>query len=785
MADLPVVKANVKPVRSFIERTDPVSIQAIEHILQGQPVYTDETELSLRLASALTQASANVTGIAVSEAYPFQWASILQSQGNIDLGCPLQVGQDLVLSSTPGKICPYADLGADDWITRFGVTSDADNLIYKLDVTNIQFQPVANPNQPYNTLVVAPSSPYTRNGRGCAIRDWGERILAAQVRANVPSGRTTTYYVSQSRGNDGNPGTIAQPWKTWARAVAAIAASTGDIRIRLCRGDIWLETPACTIAKNKVTIDDYVDPLFPATERPYINGFTSFYDDSAWATDTGFPNTYWRYEPIAPGWVRPKYVRETYDFTGDQTPLKREDSVAHCRAFPKSYFYDTGTNRIYMNTGGPNPNFAQFYEMVPMGTGTFNVTGDNVRLQNIAVHGTGFSPDGSGVGLQVFHSSSGVYYEFVGIDCDFIYTGYHSIVHVTAADNRMLLVRCRAGYCTNRSGTGTAGSGDTNPINSYAGSGGQEYIVLRCGVVGGTLPSWDWAAQAGQNHSSAGVFVHTNDPAASQPKLAMVVGTNYYENNPFHAAGGTAVFGPSSGSDLITDARAWIIGENVAVPGPFTNMGIGKKDRVWINCKFALNRDAADTSGVVLQGTSDFPLKGWCINCHYKVTITGGNATIDNVLYHNNGGSLPCDVILIHCRLEVIGIQHLGSWRYVDTDCGSRARFLNCEFTAADTGVRAGYGAFYSSSGSISTSTYNCCAIAQPNDRTAYPTMYPPAGSTGLVHYTMGATIPDTAPVTGDLRFGTGGANALEYDIDENPRDGTRHDIGPHVGIPV
>lgn len=48
--------------------------------------------------------------------------------GQINLGATLAVGEIYCLSATPGKICPYSDVGAADFVTILGVAITADLL---------------------------------------------------------------------------------------------------------------------------------------------------------------------------------------------------------------------------------------------------------------------------------------------------------------------------------------------------------------------------------------------------------------------------------------------------------------------------------------------------------------------------------------------------------------------------------------------------------------------------------------------------------------------------------
>lgn len=638
--------------------------------------------------------------------------------------------------------------------------------------------PSAQRNTAYNRLFKAPPSPYAKSvtGSGSAIEtDWLRGLVLPQLLVNVPIQRATTYYFAQAGNDTTGNGSEATPWKSLAKANAIIAASSGNLRLRFNRGDVWREAQDLLVGKDNVTLDAY-----GSGAAPIFTGFTTQYNAGGWTNVSG--NTWSRAETTQPAWVRAQSEQAGVAFD----PLKREDTQAHCIAFAKSWAWVS--NVLYLNTGGANPNSVT-YEMIPEVSPAkfWQVTGDNVRLQDLKVHGSGMGLDGTAYGLQFYHTNSSGVKEGLAVDCDFLYTGYHSIGHICGATNRMTLLRCRVGYCANRDGNGGANSGDAIPIVSYAGAGGQEYWLFDNVVVGGGLPSYDWQAAAGGKHGTAGIYCHTNDDTQYAPIVAAAVGTQYLAN-PYQCRVGTVINGPRSSSDQIEDVRAWIIGEDVPALGPWTTLGVGGKDRVWINCKYAISNTLAGhvamfAGGPLILGNATFKMEAWALNCTLTVTLTGGDASGEMFLFGENGGSIPPNAVLINCRVRVVGLQYASGLRMSFTDFGSRARNINVEVSAEDTGARAGFGMVYSYNGNIPSTAFSYCALAQPNDPATYPNIYPGGAGFHTVAYSIGSTIPATAPTVGDLRRGAGAPTLLEYDQAGSPRVQGRYDIGPLVGV--
>lgn len=415
----------------------------------------------------------------------------------------------------------------------------------------------------------------------------------------------------------------------------------GDIRLRFRGGDTWREAIGFDVGRSNVTIDSYGDGM------AYFNRFVDSYT-TGWQQVGDL--TLWKRPVVDPvGWLRP-----AADPLGSIYKLNETSDDVARDAY--SFFYDSegsdpnsnGIPTLYINAGqGVDPNQVPGgFESAPFG-GSWLVTSDNVRMENLRVHGAGLSPVGthtSGYGLQVFHSLQG-FAEFVGVNLEFFFTGYHAFGHISDQSS-MTLIRCRAGLCTNVDGTGLTNSGDAIPYVSFAGSGGQEFLLADNEVTYGTLPSWDWNASPGMRHGFAGIYTHAN-PGAFSPSLAIALRTRY-PDNPWQVDGGTNINGPIVNN--LKDVRAYIVGEAPA-DGIDSQPGYGYSDRAYINNVYThLTRLTPDSAAGLYYGPA---LGSWAINT--TVRIDGSNWTPSqngHAFYFAYIGVI--NVRLINCHFEVI-----------------------------------------------------------------------------------------------------------------------------------
>ena len=103
------------------------------NVAQGQPVYRDPTSKKFLIADSdsATAAVRDAYGIALNAAALDQ-PLIVQTEGDINLGVVLTVGETYVLSDTPGGIMPIEDLETGDYPVILGVASSASNMKMKI-----------------------------------------------------------------------------------------------------------------------------------------------------------------------------------------------------------------------------------------------------------------------------------------------------------------------------------------------------------------------------------------------------------------------------------------------------------------------------------------------------------------------------------------------------------------------------------------------------------------------------------------------------------------------------
>ena len=128
MADLVITPADLELASS---RSRPSTVQAGEAIEAGELVYRDTTTGKYLLASASAEASAAIEGIAVTAAGVDGYFSMLSSTSLI-LGATLTQGTPYFLSTNSGKIAPFADIGAGDYVSLLGFASSTS--VIQLDI---------------------------------------------------------------------------------------------------------------------------------------------------------------------------------------------------------------------------------------------------------------------------------------------------------------------------------------------------------------------------------------------------------------------------------------------------------------------------------------------------------------------------------------------------------------------------------------------------------------------------------------------------------------------------
>lgn len=136
MADLTITAASV------IQGSNAVVVHgtAGASITAGDAVYKDSADSEWKLADnndTDLKSGSNGFGIALHAAEDGQPLSV-QTQGNIDLGATLSVGETYIVSANAGKIADIGDATTNTYMTYVGYADAADNLVMAIGHTGVQ-----------------------------------------------------------------------------------------------------------------------------------------------------------------------------------------------------------------------------------------------------------------------------------------------------------------------------------------------------------------------------------------------------------------------------------------------------------------------------------------------------------------------------------------------------------------------------------------------------------------------------------------------------------------------
>lgn len=112
MADLVITAANVV----WNSGVRPLAVKGGATIARGKTLYQNTTTLKHLLADADTDAESEFTGIAITDGTDGSDMLIAPPGANINVGATTTAGTIYVLSTTPGGIAPWADLGTGDYV---------------------------------------------------------------------------------------------------------------------------------------------------------------------------------------------------------------------------------------------------------------------------------------------------------------------------------------------------------------------------------------------------------------------------------------------------------------------------------------------------------------------------------------------------------------------------------------------------------------------------------------------------------------------------------------------
>ncbi len=353
---------------------------------------------------------------------------------------------------------------------------------------------------------------------------WLDEFLVG-MESRCPIERGTTYYVDATLGDDGNPGTEAEPWQTIAKVNTEIAAwdgSAGGLAILLKRGETWTGIVGINIGsgKDNVTVGAYGTGV-----APHLNAFaTAIPSGSSWGSGTNGRHTT-TINPI--GWVRE--VNDRY------RAYRRVANPGEVETTDYSWFHD-GATTLHLRRAGDDPeSLTGGFECTLAATtddsGIDVVDAEYCRIDGIRADGWGL--DGGtnqeyGIKFQILGTQVGLV-----SNCSAHYNDRHNLGHNggggAASGGLVAWCDCRAGYVLGQ---------DDTPWVSYVGDGEQEALLINYTCTHGALPV---TATRANTSGTAGI-VHTDAGAGDNPALAVAMNCLVEQpTNGFGCTGGISL----------------------------------------------------------------------------------------------------------------------------------------------------------------------------------------------------------------------------------------------------
>lgn len=454
--------------------------------------------------------------------------------------------------------------------------------------------------------------------RNSAIFGWYNTVLNARL-ANVPLTRGTVYYFSAAGHDTNNNGlSPAAPFLTLSKAQALLTAAgtTGGITLLFNRGDTWREDQLLAL-KDHVSIGSYGSGNKPVFTR-FVHQYTA--GGGGWTNDT---TTYYR--------TATQHICCVIVTANKLTrPLTIAHNLATCQSTDDSWFWDSGTNRLYVRLGsGPtNPNTLDLEACVGAGGYHVDLLGDDIRFQGIRLEGYGVrrhAADTGGTVEQTYGIAlrpDGATEECVAEDIEVYFTGYHAVGILSSTGGFGTVKNLTSGFC--RPGPG----GDATNVVSFSSSGSQEALWENLTSVAGNLFETNLGAASGR--IATGVYGHT---ASGENALAIVRGHTvtpgawsvrygtYFANLPTAAA--------------VTDAKGLIIDEVIddvtTQPNTrFTTVDCLPSNQARINCRYNLWCDSGSNKSIGSLGAGfgiNLDVTGYATNAYsslFKSVSDGG-----------------------------------------------------------------------------------------------------------------------------------------------------------------
>lgn len=432
-------------------------------------------------------------------------------------------------------------------------------------------------------------------------RAWIIQALALMAfrAAETPSGRGTTYYIQQdtlngSSSGGGGAGTQGSPWLVRniddLSALITNTVGSGNVAYLMKRGADLRATAGglgLSIDWANVTLG-----AWGSGNDPIYSGFID--DDGTSWTSTGTGAYYKTFTSAF--WVRKATNPWTDLAVGTETVFTKRTSQATVEANNNSWWWDSGTNRLYVRIGanvdpGNSDNFIQVCRCDSFGLLAGNA--DNIRIENSMALGFGMGTVGSqkySLMSVARDANTNVFY-----NCHGYYSGHHVVGHlVSGAGNAggiSTWINCTWGLGR------VDAAGASTMFVAFANDGGHEFILRGCRCLYGALPdsgSTGWSATTVKR------------------------GLPYY----CHTVGGGATVALALVWDFLTDSGTYSCAQNGAmgnIPAYTNNRGNLASYRAWIH-----RERFAGGSNTFLDFTSNNVIFGWC---RYVCTVKAAHTS--------------------------------------------------------------------------------------------------------------------------------------------------------------
>ena len=525
------------------------------------------------------------------------------------------------------------------------------------------------PRGTYDQIFRAVPQPGTRDHlRWCDEYFWGRYAQVVQPRQVV-------VYVSESEGDDGNLGYESTPIRTIDRILEVIGNPTllgrpnigtsptqinpftCSLEFRFLRGNTWYDAEGIQISSGvvrDVSFTDYGDASDP---RPRIHCWSAI--SGTWANTSG---NVWKLTGIstAPGWI----IEGTTDASVlNPFTLTNSGGIA---STSRSWYYSAGTQEVYINLGGANPNTSTLLWVDATNNnidGIYTANIGDAYIRGLRIEGYGARAYASSTGYGIETRQAGDYGAVVE-DCECYYNGNHNIGHISDPSG---------GFCLQyRNIVGhdgiLSGGGHTSYVG-YSSQGGLEYVNKDCRVRFGGVPSTTFTSRSPGtldiNNNS--IYSHTGGDSYSN--------TLYIWDN-VQCEDNTAAFPRSTKTQLkVSFDDHQMVGDDTdlstirafVIRSTQTGTDIGTlrcmPKAAWVQCEW---RDVRlpSTSSSAVYGTinTDTGNGGWWFNCIVQVTDTSASAR--NAVFWPITSGVATSPKMYSCHYEFDATATTNSWTF-------------------------------------------------------------------------------------------------------------------------